>query len=359
MSGISRVPGRRRWLAHLCLPLGVLAVVACASTPAPVSRGVPAASDSPAANSAATSAPPAREKVRIAHVSNGATMAVIDVARQAGMFDRYGVDAELQLIPNPISVAAMLAGEVDFNFIAAQPIITSNLEGADTVLVSCGIGQAFWWVFGKPSIATPADLVGKRIANSRRGSDLYAVFNLALKRWDLSPDEVTIAQIDSDAEKIAALASDAADAAVISVPYNLHATRQGWRQIADVGDLRIPWPASCLGTTHRFVAERPGAARGVIQAYIATTQWLKSHKDDAIGMMMGFTGSDDRAALEVAYDIVLKYQQPVPYPTLDGVQTILNSLENPAAAGAPPERFVDDRIVRDLDTSGFIRSVSQ
>src|SRR5437870_5778100 len=108
MSGSPRVPGRRRWLAHLCLLLGVLAVVACATTPAPVSRGVPAASDAPAANSAAASAPPAREKVRIAHVSNGATMAVIDVARQAGMFDRYGVDAELQLIPNPISVAAML-----------------------------------------------------------------------------------------------------------------------------------------------------------------------------------------------------------------------------------------------------------
>jgi len=358
--------GQRR-LGHLGLALGLLAAVACSGAPAAGSPGAPSGAApasgatppaSPAAPSGpAAAAPPAREKVRIAHVSNGATMGVIDVARQAGMFDRYGIDAELQLIPNPISVAAMLAGEVDFNFIAAQPIITSNLEGADTVLVSCGIGQAFWWIYGKPSIAGPADLKGKRIANSRRGSDLYAVFNLAIQRWGLSPDDLTILQIDKDAEKIAAVASDAADAAVISVPTNVQAARQGWKQIADVGDLGIPWPASCLATTERFVAERPAAVKGVIEAYIATTRWMKAHREESIDMLTSFTGSDDRAALEAAYDTLLKYQQAVPYPTIDGVQTILGSLENPAAAAASPERFVDDRVVRDLDTSGFIRSL--
>jgi ABC-type nitrate/sulfonate/bicarbonate transport system substrate-binding protein len=356
-------------LTVLCLT----ALVGCSTAPAPAASSqaanAPRSSDPASAGgppsgpaqggqaASAPAAPPAREKVRIAHVSNGATMGVIDIVKQSGMFDRYGVDAELTLIRSPLSVAALLAGEVDFNFIAARPIITSNLEGGDTVLVACGIPIAFWWVFAKPNISRPEDLKGQRVASGRRGSDLYAIFNLVAPRWGLGPDDYTTIQIDADTEKILALQNDAADAAVISVPYNLQAKALGLRQIADIGDLGVPWPASCLGTTKRFTEQRSAALRGVLQAYVAAGQWMKTHRNESIDMLLKFTETDDRAVLEEAFNTVLKYQAAVPYPTLEGVQTLLNSLDNEAAASAPPERFVDDRILRELDTAGFVQSL--
>ena len=324
---------------------------------APAASGTGSAA--PTGQTGAPSAPPAREKVRIAHVSNGATMGVIDIVKQSGMFERYGVDAELTLIRSPLSVAALLAGEVDFNFIAARPIITSNLEGGDTVLVACGIPVAFWWVFAKPSIAKPEDLKGQRVASGRRGSDLYAVFNLVAPRYGLGPDDYTTLQIDADTEKIVALQNDAADAAVISVPYNLQAKALGLRQIADIGDLSIPWPASCLGTTRRFTDQRSAALRGVLQAYVAAGQWMRGHRTEAVDMLLKFTETDDRAVLEDAFNTVLKYQAAMPYPTTEGVQTLLNSLDNDAASSAPPERFIDDRILRELDAAGFVQTVGQ
>jgi ABC-type nitrate/sulfonate/bicarbonate transport system substrate-binding protein len=360
-------PPVARLLTIICLA----ALVACsAASPAPPAPGAagPSAGQARSSGSAPATAAPAatqapapapKEKVRIAHVSSGATMAVIDVVKQSGMFDRYGVDAELTLIRSPLSVASMIAGEVDFNFIAARPILTSNLEGADTVLVACGIPVAFWWVFAKPSVNRPEDMKGLRVASGRRGGDLYAIFDVVAPRWGIGPNDYTVIQIDADSEKLVALQNDAADAAVISVPFNLLARRAGLRQVADIGDYRVPWPASCLGTTRRFVADRPAALRGVLQAYIAAGQWLKSHKEEAVQMMMRFTETDDRALLEEAYETVVKYQQPIPYPTLEGVQTILDTLETDSAATAPPERFIDDRILRDLDQGGFIQSVRQ
>jgi ABC-type nitrate/sulfonate/bicarbonate transport system substrate-binding protein len=127
----------------------------------------------------------------------------------------------------------------------------------------------------------------------------------------------------------------------------------------DVGELGIRWPASCLGTTRRFIAEHPAAVRGVLQAYIAGTHWMRAHKEEALEMLMRFTDSHDRAIMEEAYKTVLKYQQPVPYPTLDGVQTILSTVANENAAAATPDRFIDDRILRELESSGFIKSVAQ
>ncbi len=47
----------------------------------------------------------------------------------------------------------------------------------------------------------------------------------------------------------------------------------------------------------------------------------------------------------------------VPYPTPEGVKTMLDDLarQNPKAAAADPKTFVDQSFVRELDTSGFIK----
>ena len=51
------------------------------------------------------------------------------------------------------------------------------------------------------------------------------------------------------------------------------------------------------------------------------------------------------------------YLARTPYPTAGGIQAVLDnvSLEDPRAAQANPTDFIDDRFVRELDESGYIR----
>ena len=114
----------------------------------------------------------------------------------------------------------------------------------------------------KPSLTQPQELRGGRVADSRRGSNLYAVFQLALPHWGLGPDDVTIAQIETDPEKIQAVTNDAADAAVVGVLANLVAAARGLKPLANLGDLEIEWPSSCLATTRPYAAEQPAACPG-------------------------------------------------------------------------------------------------
>src|SRR5215217_9426159 len=62
----------------------------------------PAAASGLSSGGAAPGAP--RHKARIAYVAQTTNMGVIDLAKQTGMFERYGVDAELTLVRNPLSV---------------------------------------------------------------------------------------------------------------------------------------------------------------------------------------------------------------------------------------------------------------
>jgi hypothetical protein len=49
----------------------------------------------------------------------------------------------------------------------------------------------------------------------------------------------------------------------------------------------------------------------------------------------------------------------VPYPNPDGVKTMLDDLapKNPKAAAADPKTFVDLSLIRELDSSGFIKQL--
>jgi len=64
--------------------------------------------------------------------------------------------------------------------------------------------------------------------------------------------------------------------------------------------------------------------------------------------------------LEESYDLIIKSNFVIPpYPSVPGIASLLQGLEksNPKAKGAKPEEFADSRLIRELDQSGFIKSV--
>jgi len=91
---------------------------------------------------------------------------------------------------------------------------------------------------------------------------------------------------------------------------------------------------------------------------VATIQWMRDNREQALDLLERFTESDDRALVEEAYETTLKYQQPVPYPPPEGVRTILSTIGTESATAMAPERFIEDRALRELDASGFVRSLA-
>ena len=66
---------------------------------------------------------------------------------------------------------------------------------------------------------------------------------------------------------------------------------------------------------------------------------------------------EDPGLLDEAYDVyVTQYLPKKPYPTLEGLKTVLAELAevNPKAKSADPAGLIEERFVRELDQSGFI-----
>jgi hypothetical protein len=99
-----------------------------------------------------------------------------------------------------------------------------------------------------------------------------------------------------------------------------------------------------------------------MRAYIEGA--ARGQKDKAFALKaMGRTfRTDDRELLEESYDLIIKSNFVVPpYPSVSGIASLLKGLEqtNAKAKGVKPEDFADSRIVREIEQSGFIKSIQQ
>ena len=63
--------------------------------------------------------------------------------------------------------------------------------------------------------------------------------------------------------------------------------------------------------------------------------------------------------LEETYRVFSALYERAPYPTLEGIQPILDEMvaDLPKAKNYRPENFVDSSIMKQLDQNGFIASV--
>src|SRR5579884_4022389 len=95
----------------------------------PASSGSPAASTAPAAK---PSAPGTASAVKGAWVALTANMMLWPLAVEAGYFDKYGINFNLQYIQGSVtSVQAMLAGDLDMASISGSTVIASQAAKQD------------------------------------------------------------------------------------------------------------------------------------------------------------------------------------------------------------------------------------
>jgi hypothetical protein len=73
-------------------------------------------------------------------------------------------------------------------------------------------------------------------------------------------------------------------------------------------------------------------------------------------------GAEQEHNLERSIDLLsAKYYEPLPYPSMRGVQTVLGFVEkdNPTAKSADPKSFVDDSLLKEIESGGFVKGLYQ
>ena len=108
------------------------------------------------------------------------------VAKFQGYFKDEGLDVEVLQMNANVSVAALAAGNVDYNLIL-QSVVTANLRGLPLKIAGILIERPNHVVVAHPSVQKFADLKNRKIAISSFGSLVDILARLTAAHFQLDP----------------------------------------------------------------------------------------------------------------------------------------------------------------------------
>jgi NitT/TauT family transport system substrate-binding protein len=370
------MPSTRRIARLIASLLVAVAVVACApSSAAPAAN--PATSSAPAAAPAAPAAPaggpavapsaeaPPRVTVRTSYSSVDLSQIPLWVAHDAGFLAAQGLDVELIFVESGSkALQTLLAGEVPTGLIGAAAIVAAVAGGADVAILASMADRYPYKLMGAPAIQRPADLRGQRLGISRFGSSSDLATRAALKLSGLSDADVQILQIGGDVQRVAAMQSGAIDGAVLTPPATNVVRRAGFNEVVDLSRLAdADYQHNTFVATRAFIGAQPDVVQRYVRALAQAIHYAWTDKEGTKQIVMRYNQLEDPEGLEEAYlqyfapDAMMLTRVPTVKPrslsvTIDEVAT-----DRPDARRLRYEDLVDDRFVRALEDSGFVRQV--
>jgi NitT/TauT family transport system substrate-binding protein len=294
-------------------------------------------------------------KLNIAYTATSPYQAPLIIAREAGFFKKHGLDITTILTPGgSLGFQAMMGGDVSMVLADGSAAVTSSLAGADIVIIASFLNTFPYSLIALPEIKKVDQLVGGKVAISRFGSATDLSVRMALAKVGLAEKDVILLQIGTQTARVAALQSKNVQATIITPPFTLTARKMGYNTLIDMAQLNIPFELTAMLTTRAFIKTQREAVASVIAALAEAIHFYKTEKEPSIKILSKYLQTNDREALEETYrEIALKVVPEKPYPTLPGIQTILNELKSPKAKASKPEDFVDSTFVKKLDDEKF------
>jgi NitT/TauT family transport system substrate-binding protein len=309
----------------------------------------------------AHSAANAQERLRLAWAGFSPTNSPIWVIEDRKLMQKQGVQPEIIAISaSPTVLQALLANEIDAASISVTTLTSSRLAGADTVMIVGVVPTFVDHIVSLSSITAVEQLKGKTAGVNRLGSTSDLGLRLALRKLGVDPDrDVKVIPTGGTAERFAALSKGITQFTIIPEPFLTQAEKLGFRNLYNITDLKIPfWWNGILSREAIVKSKRPLILK-FTRAMIEAIHIIKTEKEYAKGLIKKNLGVADPEGLERAYKDYSNVFPEVPYPTPDGVKTMLDDLapKMPKAASADPRTYVDLSLVAELEKSGFIKQL--
>ena len=202
----------------------------------------------------------------------------IFMARDAGLFQKHGIDVELIQMAGPLPVAALAAGEVDYLTGYTTGIVATG-QGAPLKGIMISLRKPPFFLVADAAVQGAGQLAGKRIGVDRIGSLQHLVARLMLQHRGADPDKAIFTQTGSVSNTVTSLGQGAVAAAILSSPHNAIMTQKGFRQIGSADELPTHFPTSGLVVNEAKLKSDAARIRSVIRVMLDASAFCRKERN--------------------------------------------------------------------------------
>ncbi|MDP2603564.1 MAG: ABC transporter substrate-binding protein [Deltaproteobacteria bacterium] len=297
-------------------------------------------------------------RLRVGYPQPSGAQLPLWIMSEARFDQKYGFDLQYIYISGGARLTqTLVAGDIDMATTGGA-VINGILSGADLIYIAMVVPTYGFSLYARPEVKDVASLKGKIIGVMTKGasSDHAAVALLRHNNLQAGQD-VKFLYLGGVREVLAALERGIVSAGVISSPTTLAARRLGFKEVLNIASLNLPYVHNGVVTRRALTRQQPERIKAFLRGFLAA---LKAANDDA-GLskraLARFLATNDAAIIDEAYQSFLGVFPRLPYITEDNIRAVLSVADHPKAAAADPKEFFDNRFVKELEDSGFIKEL--
>ncbi|MFA6265093.1 MAG: ABC transporter substrate-binding protein [Pseudolabrys sp.] len=237
-----------------------------------------------AASGLAVSSAAAQTKLSIGY-SGWTGFAPLYLAKEAGIFEKNGLDVTMKKIPQSSRHLALASGDIQCAATTVETWISWNASGiAATQIFQMDKSYGADGMVVRNDIKSIKDLKGKTVAAWSPGTAPFFGLSWYLKKNGLSVKDVKIVNLDPSAAAQAFLAGQN-DAAMTYEPYlsSVRAKPDAGKIIATTLD--YPMVMDTFGCTPKFFADNPAAGKALAKSYFEALAMIKSDQAKSYEIM--------------------------------------------------------------------------
>jgi len=303
----------------------------------------------------------AQEQIIVGYDGYAGFQGPIWATKDLGLFEKYGLPAQLVLIPGSArGMAALISGSVPFSQGSATAPLSAYLRGGDVVVVAAALNKFPFSVVARKDMRNPSDLIGKKIGILNFGGSNDLAVTLAFKEWNIPRNAATILVSGGAPERLAALMTGAIDATVLSPPETVAASRAGLRILANLGDLNASFPQTLMMVRRSFLANKRDTVKRFVRAYSEAIFEFKTNKEKAIKVYANRLKQKDQTILE---ETLAFYGPKFSFPPRVDRGGVNNALElvrqgTEIKGEINLSQFADESVIDELEREGFYKKLS-
>jgi NitT/TauT family transport system substrate-binding protein len=304
-------------------------------------------------------------KLLIAHGAISNNVAPLWIAKEQGIFKKYGLDVDLVFIIAGRAMQAMLAGQVPVGLVGGTHVTNANTAGGDFTMI-LGLENRLDYLFvSKPTIKSAEDLKGKKVAiGTPAGSASLATY-VALDHLGLVPrrDNIVLLGVGGVPERMGALRSGSVEATSLSPEFGQVVVSENYRVLVDLGKENVQFQSSGLVVPRSLIRANPQMVENIAKATVEGTAFVHkpANKEIVVRSLARNLRLDKSERVEKAYQQLVSTLPKKPCPSMEGVTAMLKLMVqhglNPKAAQIKPEEIADMSYCKKFEDSGFFRSL--
>jgi len=269
---------------------------------------------------------------------------------------QYGLDIKPVYIPGGVSLTqSALSGSVDIA-LKGGAAINAMLSGAEMIYVGMPVPTYAFSLYARPEIKDVTDLRGKTLGDHQR-CIVRSCFHRSPPTVQMTQHDLKVLYFSRQEDALAAIHQGLVQAAVHSQPTTLMARRLGYKELVNIGSLKLPYPFMGVAIRRSAVQQSPETIRGFLKAFVAGLKIAIEQPDVSKRAAARDLATKDQEIIDEAYKGFAPLFPKIPYVTDEAIRSALSVTDHPKASSANPKDFYDNRFLQELESSGFVKEL--